>query len=169
MGEEGGREGNDGGKMTEIRLVPPDSSQCELQFCLAWEVGLLCVLFLSRLYTQHTHNAVDAIFHAISECQTLYPDPEQLSSDEDNDEGVELGGGEEDGEMVDLSGGEFFTSPEGLEHLSPEGRVVLQHLERVFQMPTQEEFAQMVTNGQCTISFPYRIAGNFYEAQIFAF
>ena len=50
--------------------------------------------------------------------------------------------------MIDLSGGEFFTSPEGLDHLTPEGQVVLQHLERVFQMPTPEDFAQMVTNGQ---------------------
>ena len=90
---------------------------------------------------------MDAIFQAISECQTLYPDPE-LSSEEDEDEGVEVGGGGEEGEMVDLSGGEFFTSPEGLDHLTPEGQVVLQHLERVFQMPTPEDFAQMVTNGQ---------------------
>jgi len=35
--------------------------------------------------------------------------------------------------------------------------VVLQHLEHVFQMPTQEEFAQMVTNGQCLVSFPLRL------------
>ena len=94
----------------------------------------------------HTHT-VDAIFQAISECQTLYPDPE-LSNEEDEDEGVEVEGGGEEGEMIDLSGGEFFTSPEGLDHLTPEGQVVLQHLERVFQMPTPEDFAQMVTNGQ---------------------
>ena len=94
----------------------------------------------------HTHT-VDAIFQAISECQTLYPDPE-LSSEEDDDEGVEMGGGGGEGEIIDLSGGEFFTSPEGLDHLTPEGQVVLQHLERVFQMPTPEDFAQMVTNGQ---------------------
>lgn len=31
----GGMEGNDSGKMTEIRLVPPDSSQCELRFCFS--------------------------------------------------------------------------------------------------------------------------------------
>jgi len=31
----GGREENDCGKMTEIRLVPPDSSQCELCFCFS--------------------------------------------------------------------------------------------------------------------------------------
>jgi len=97
---------------------------------------------------------VDAIFQAISECQTLYPDPAPLSRGEDNYEGVEFG---KEGEMADLSGGEFFTSPEGLEHLTPEGRVVLQHLERVFQMPTQEEFAQMVTNGQCLVSFLSRL------------
>lgn len=90
---------------------------------------------------------MDAIFQAISECQTLYPDPE-LSNEEDEDEGVEVEGGGEEGEMIDLSGGEFFTSPEGLDHLTPEGQVVLQHLERVFQMPTPEDFAQMVTNGQ---------------------
>ena len=61
---------------------------------------------------------------------------------------MEVEGGGEEGEMIDLSGGEFFTSPEGLDHLTPEGQVVLQHLERVFQMPTPEDFAQMVTNGQ---------------------
>ena len=107
---------------------------------------------------------MDAIFQAISECQTLYPDPE-LSSEEDDDEGVEMGGGGGEGEIIDLSGGEFFTSPEGLDHLTPEGQVVLQHLERVFQMPTPEDFAQMVTNGQhvcmcvhvvvVVVSFPY--------------
>ena len=106
----------------------------------------------------HTHT-VDAIFQAISECQTLYPDPE-LSNEEDEDEGVEVEGGGKEGEMIDLSGGEFFTSPEGLDHLTPEGQVVLQHLERVFQMPTPEDFAQMVTNGQYVcivviVSFPY--------------
>ena len=106
---------------------------------------------------------MDAIFQAISECQTLYPDPE-LSNEEDEEEGVEVEGGGEEGEMIDLSGGEFFTSPEGLDHLTPEGQVVLQHLERVFQMPTPEDFAQMVTNGQymcvcvcavVVVSFPY--------------
>lgn len=29
VGEEGRASGNSGGKMTEIRLVPPDSSQCK--------------------------------------------------------------------------------------------------------------------------------------------
>ena len=29
VGEEGRASGNNGGKMTEIRLVPPDSSQCK--------------------------------------------------------------------------------------------------------------------------------------------
>lgn len=62
---------------------------------------------------------VDAIFETISSCQQLYPDSE-LSSDS----------AEED---IDLtpSEGEFFTTVEGLQHLSLEGQSVLTHLENI--------------------------------------
>ena len=90
---------------------------------------------------------MDGIFQAITECQALYPDTEQLSSGEEGEEGEEW---EEEGEEVtELSGGEFFTSLEGVEHLTPEGQAVLEHLERVFQMPSPEEFQHMVANGEC--------------------
>ena len=87
---------------------------------------------------------MDGIYQAITECQALYPDTEQLSSGEEEGEGE----GEEGEEVTELSGGEFFTSLEGVEHLTPEGQAVLEHLERVFQMPTAEEFQHMVANGE---------------------
>ena len=87
---------------------------------------------------------MDGIFQAITECQALYPDTEQLSSGEEGEEE----GGEGGEEVTELSGGEFFTSLEGVEHLTPEGQAVLEHLERVFQLPTPEEFQHMVANGE---------------------
>lgn len=89
------------------------------------------------------------IYQAITHCQTLYPDPE-LSDEEEGEE--EMGGeeGEEVGveENVDLHSGEFFTSPEGLQFLSPQGQATLAHLERVLQLPTPQEFESMVSNGE---------------------
>jgi hypothetical protein len=60
------------------------------------------------------------IYSALCECQTLYPDPE-LSSDSQEEEEEEYEPyEEEEGEEVD---GIFYTSAEGLQHLSAEGRV----------------------------------------------
>lgn len=56
----------------------------------------------------------------MSECQQLYPDPE-LSSDSAEEVNV-------------LSSGEYFTTAEGLQHLSIEGESVLSHLEGILQV-----------------------------------
>ena len=48
---------------------------------------------------------------------------------------------------IDIHSGEFFTSAAGLEFLSPQGQATLAHLERVFQLPSPEQFQQMVANG----------------------
>ena len=83
---------------------------------------------------------MDGIYQAISHCQTLYPDPEQSDS-------AEEGGGEEDKEgegEIDLESGEFFTTAEGLAHLSPQGLATLAHLEHILQLPSPES---MVSNG----------------------
>lgn len=88
---------------------------------------------------------MDQIYEAICECQKLYPDPEQSNSEE-----------EEGDVVIDPSGGEFFTGPEGLRHLSSEGEAVLAHLESIIQLPSAEQFQEMVTNGngtgQCSLS-----------------
>ncbi len=91
---------------------------------------------------------MDTIYQAISDCQLLYPDLEQSDSSEEEELGEEGGEGEEEDEMIlDPSGGDFFTTPEGLQHLTPEGQRVLEHLENILHLPSPEEFAQMVANG----------------------
>ena len=85
---------------------------------------------------------MQGIYEAITHCQTLYPDPELSESELDEWEGEE--GGEEE---VDLEGGEFFTSAEGLNHLSPQGLATLSHLERILQPPSGSEVEDMLTNG----------------------
>lgn len=40
--------------------------------------------------------------------------------------------------------GEYFTTPEGLSHLTVEGKAVLEHLEKVFILPNQDEFSKIV-------------------------
>ena len=90
---------------------------------------------------------MEAIYQAITHCQTLYPDPE-LSDSEEGDEGEwegEEGEGQE-GE-IDLQSGEFFTTAEGLDHLSPQGLATLSHLERILQLPSPAEFDGMISNG----------------------
>lgn len=67
---------------------------------------------------------VDTIFEAISSCQLLYPDPE-LSSDSAEEEVNNM-----------PSTGEYFTTAEGLQHLSVEGESVLSHLEGILQVHT---------------------------------
>ena len=56
------------------------------------------------------------IYGVLSDCQQLYPDTE-LSSDSEEEE-------------------EYFTTVEGLQHLSVEGETVLSHLENIL-IPNQ--------------------------------
>lgn len=60
---------------------------------------------------------MDAIFEAISYCQQLYPDTE-LSSDSANEDETEPEGA-------------YFSTAEGLQHLTLEGETVLSHLENI--------------------------------------
>ena len=99
-----------------------------------------------------TPSPVDAIYMAITHCQTLYPDPELSDSEaEEEEEEGEVGewdGGEGGGgEVVDLQSGEFFTTAEGLDHLSAQGQATLAHLERILQLPSPDQFESMVSNG----------------------
>ena len=77
------------------------------------------------------------IFEAISECQQLYPDPD-LSSDSNCSEA-------EDGNV--LSTGEYFTTADGLEHLSIEGETVLSHLESILHV--QNTTPEKMNGEQC--------------------
>ena len=85
--------------------------------------------------------AVETIYSAICECQLLYPDPEQSdSSCEDNEEeipGVEWSEG--DVQHLQQCPGEFFTSADGLEHLTAEGEAVLAHLESILHIQPQQD------------------------------
>lgn len=83
-------------------------------------------------------DCLEGMFETISEFQKLYPDPELSDSE---------GEGEEEGESVDLASGDFFTTPEGLDQLTTEGRAVLAHLENIVQLPSPAEFQEMVSNG----------------------
>ena len=88
---------------------------------------------------------VEGMFETISEFQKLYPDPELSDSEGEGEE--EGGEEEEEGESVDLASGDFFTTPEGLDQLTTEGRAVLAHLENIVQLPSPAEFQEMVSNG----------------------
>ncbi|XP_078613669.1 methylosome subunit pICln-like [Branchiostoma floridae x Branchiostoma japonicum] len=79
--------------MTEVRFIPQDNT------------------------------ALDPMFQAMSGCQMLHPDPEDLDSDEEEYE--------EDG----CGDAEYFEDAEGFEHLTEEGRATLAHLESVIQVP----------------------------------
>ena len=83
---------------------------------------------------------MDGIYQAITHCQTLYPDPEQSDSDVEGDEVEEV-------EEIDLESGDFFTTADGLNHLSPQGLATLSHLERILQLPNSSEMDSTVSNG----------------------
>ncbi len=61
---------------------------------------------------------VDEIYEVISDCQQLYPDSE-LSSDSTEENSVAVDG--------------YFTTADGLQHLSLEGESVLNHLEGILE------------------------------------
>ena len=73
---------------------------------------------------------VDIIYQAISECQELYPDPELSSDSECDDVLAESGRREQEG---------YYTSEEGLQHLTVDGQAVLAHLESILRVSSNEE------------------------------
>ena len=80
---------------------------------------------------------VDTVFDAVSECQSLHPDPDLSTDSEDNEED-----GGDDPVIIDSiesvnddSG--YFRTAEDLQYLSPEGQRTLEHLERL--LATSEE------------------------------
>ena len=76
---------------------------------------------------------METIYSAICECQLLYPDPEQSDSSE-----------EDSVQEIQESSGDFFTSADGLQHLTAEGEIVLAHLESVLHV----DDASASQNGQ---------------------
>lgn len=76
---------------------------------------------------------VDTIFETISDCQLLYPDSD-LSSDS----------AEEEGNSMPAESG-YFTTVEGLQHLSLEGESVLNHLESILRI--NQEPSRAAENG----------------------
>ena len=86
---------------------------------------------------------MEAIYEAISECQLLYPDS-QVSEGEDEEEEPMLIPEEKCEEE-----GDYFTTPEGFSRLTVEGKAVLEHLEKVFKPPTEEELTKMAEPGMC--------------------
>ena len=68
---------------------------------------------------------VETIYSSISECQLLYPDPEMSDSSETE---------EEDVQEISECPSDFFTSAEGLQHLTAEGEIVLAHLESILHI-----------------------------------
>ena len=125
---------------TEVRVVPPNSDQCMTFYLEKLTLKrIFCAFSLSLSCT-----AVEIIYSAICECQLLYPDPEQSdSSCEDNE--VEIAGGywsEGDGDNVQHlqhCPADFFTSADGLEHLTAEGEAVLVHLESILQIQARQD------------------------------
>ena len=89
--------------------------------------------------------SVETIYSAICECQLLYPDPEQSdSSCEDEEETI---GDGDNVQHIHQCPADFFTSADGLEHLTAEGEAVLAHLESILHIQTQEDSE----NGKITL------------------
>lgn len=86
---------------------------------------------------------METIYSAICDCQLLYPDPEQSDSSEEEVESVE---------EIEECPEDFFTSAEGLQHLTAEGEVVLAHLESILHIEDQSthngEIAESDFNGK---------------------
>lgn len=126
---------------TEVRVVPPNSDQrmysrtsCNIHNyydCASPSLFLLV----------HALYIVETIYSAICECQLLYPDPEQSdSSCEDEIVGAEwTEGGGENVQHIQQCPADFFTSADGLEHLTAEGAAVLAHLESILQVQAQQD------------------------------
>ena len=72
---------------------------------------------------------METIYSAICECQLLYPDPELSDSDSCSEE--------EDVQELQQCPEDFFTSADGLQHLTAEGEVVLAHLESILHIDDQ--------------------------------
>lgn len=70
---------------------------------------------------------MEDIYSAICDCQLLYPDPEQSDSEEEGEEAESV-------EELEECPEDFFTSSEGLQHLTAEGEVVLAHLESILHI-----------------------------------
>merc|ERR1711976_539426 len=81
-----------------------------------------------RFIPQDSH-ALDTMFSTMSDCQALHPDPEQepLTDEEEGNEAWEA--------VEEGAGDNYYTTEEGLEHLTPEGRATLQHLENIMRNP----------------------------------
>ena len=119
-------------EVTHYRLAPPQSNQCTS-----------CQSFILATVKLH-HHAVEEIFEAISECQQLYPDSD-LSSDSDLPHEGDGGG-----DLLQEEG--YFTTAEGLQHLSAEGESVLAHLEDILHI--QEQSGQ---NGEPCYPLPLSV------------
>ena len=85
--------------------------------------------------------AVETIYSVICECQLLYPDPELSDSDSEKeiDGGDQMEGDEDNNiQLLQQCPTEFFTSADGLEHLTVDGEAVLAHIESILHTQVQE-------------------------------
>jgi hypothetical protein len=102
-------------------------------------LNITCKIYKFNLYDCAPHAlTVETIYSAICECQLLYPDPEQSdSSCEDEITGAECSEG--DVQHIHQCPADFFTSADGLEHLTAEGETVLAHLESILHVEDQQD------------------------------
>ena len=85
---------------------------------------------LEALVSYFVIHAVEEIYSAICECQLLYPDPD-LSDSSGEEEDID------NIQEISECPSDFFTSAEGLEHLTAEGEVVLAHLESILHIDAE--------------------------------
>lgn len=85
--------------------------------------------------------ALEAMYTALSHCQTLHPDPEDIDSDEEGEEG-------------------FYEGEEGVEELTEQGQVTLQRLENMLQQGQGDGASVEETNGHVNEEMESETANN---------
>lgn len=94
--------------------------------------------------------ALDAMYNAMTECQTLHPDEQDTYSDAEEE-------------------AQYFNDEEGLDHLSEQGQINLQHIENLLQNsghsdPTSQNTQEPVANGDVQHEDDSMETGQFEDA-----
>ncbi|KAK7489325.1 hypothetical protein BaRGS_00019433 [Batillaria attramentaria] len=86
--------------------------------------------------------ALEAMYSAMSACQALHPDPEDVDSEDDG----EFDDYEEEEEGAEHGGNGVYHGEDGLAHLTAVGRSRMAHMEAMLEMGQGD--AQRTTNGR---------------------
>lgn len=145
-------EDDDEDEVTELKFVLDDPNACKyyshpkipLLWCFTKAPDIILTR-LRKLLSSILISTVDPIYIALSDCAALHPDKEFM---EEQFEGEYEDDADGDG-VYDHENDEsdyYYTAPPSdAAELNEVGRAALAHLNSVFQMPSQREFQDMVT------------------------